>query len=76
MFVSCECCVLLGRGLCDGLITRPENSYRLWCIVVYDLKPRERGGPGSLGGSCKIKEVLERDVLNALFRIIVIFYSP
>ena len=20
------------RGLCDGLITRPEESYRLWCV--------------------------------------------
>jgi len=31
-----ECCVLSGRGLCDELITRPEESYRLarrcvWC---------------------------------------------
>ena len=31
-------CVLLGRGLCDELITRPEESYRLWCIVVCDLE--------------------------------------
>jgi hypothetical protein len=30
MFVCCECCVLSGRGLCDELITRPEESYRLW----------------------------------------------
>ena len=28
MSVSCECCVLSGRGLCDGLITRPEKSYQ------------------------------------------------
>ena len=21
----CECCVLIGIGLCDGLITRPEE---------------------------------------------------
>jgi len=34
MFVCCECCVLSGRGLCDGLITRREESYRLWCVVV------------------------------------------
>jgi len=27
MFVCCECCVLSGRGLCDGLITRPEESH-------------------------------------------------
>jgi hypothetical protein len=25
-------CVLLGRGVCDELITRPEESYRLRCI--------------------------------------------
>ena len=26
--VCCECCMLSGRGLCDELITRPEESYR------------------------------------------------
>jgi hypothetical protein len=30
--------VLSGRGLCDGLITRPEESYRLWCVVVCNLE--------------------------------------
>ena len=45
MFFCCECCVLSGRGLCDGLITRPEQSNRLWCVVVWDLeKPQEWGG--------------------------------
>ena len=29
MSVCCECCVLSGRGLCDTLITRQEESYRL-----------------------------------------------
>ena len=29
IFVCCECRVLSGRGLCDELITRPEESYRL-----------------------------------------------
>ena len=36
--VYCECCVLSGRGLCDELITSPEGSYRLWCVVVCDLE--------------------------------------
>jgi hypothetical protein len=30
--------VLSGRGLCDELITRLEEYYRLWCVVVYDLE--------------------------------------
>jgi hypothetical protein len=30
--------VLSGRGLCDELITRPEESYRLWCVDVCDLE--------------------------------------
>jgi hypothetical protein len=34
----CEGCVLSGRGLCDEPITRAEESYRLWCVVVYDLE--------------------------------------
>ena len=38
MSVCCQCCVLSGRGLCDGLITRPEESYRLWCVVVCGLE--------------------------------------
>ena len=33
MSVCCECCVLSGRGLCVGLITRPEESYRP-CVCV------------------------------------------
>jgi hypothetical protein len=35
MFVCCECCVLSVRGLYHGLIIRPEESYRLWRVVVY-----------------------------------------
>jgi len=30
--------VLSGTGLCYGLITRPEESYRLWCVFVCDLE--------------------------------------
>jgi hypothetical protein len=28
--------VLWGRGLCDGPIPRPEESYRLWCVSDCD----------------------------------------
>jgi len=34
----CVCCLLSGRGFCDELITRPEESYRLWCIVECGLE--------------------------------------
>jgi len=44
--------VLSGRGLCDKLITRPEESYRLWCVVVCDLEiSRMRRQSPALGGS-------------------------
>ena len=37
--------MLSGRGLCDELITRPEESYRLWCVVVCDLETSRIGAP-------------------------------
>jgi len=37
--------VLSGRGLCDELIIRPEESYRLWCVVVCDLETLRIGAP-------------------------------
>jgi hypothetical protein len=40
MSVSCECCVLSGRGLRDGLVTRPEESYRVWYVYSVIAKPR------------------------------------
>ena len=41
MYVCCDRCVLSGRGLCDELITHPEESYRLW-RVVEEAKARLR----------------------------------
>jgi len=37
--------VLSGRGLGDELITRPEESYRLCCVVVCDLETSRIGAP-------------------------------
>jgi hypothetical protein len=37
--------VLSGRDLCDELITRPEESYRLCCVVVCDLETSRIGAP-------------------------------
>jgi len=45
IFVCCECRVLSGRGLCDELITRPEESYRQCWVVVCDLETSRIGAP-------------------------------
>jgi len=56
MFVCCECWVLLGRGLCDELITRPEESYRLWCVVECDLETSRMRRPWPALGRSAIGE--------------------
>ena len=35
--LSCNCCVLPGSGLCDGLIPCPEESYGCVCCGCYIL---------------------------------------
>jgi hypothetical protein len=37
--------VLSGSDLCDELITRPEESYRLCCFVVCNLETSRIGAP-------------------------------
>jgi len=59
MSVCCECCVLSGRGVCDELITRPEESYQLWRVVLSDLETSWMRSPWPTGGCCaKIKKEL------------------
>jgi len=61
MFVCCECCVLSGRVLCDELITRPEESYRLCCVVVCDLETSKMRRPWpALGRSATAKKKKNR----------------
>jgi hypothetical protein len=55
MDVCCECCVLSGRGLCDGLITRPEESYRLWRVVVCDRETSKNEEAKARYGAVKIQ---------------------
>ena len=54
MFVCCKRCLLSGRGICNVLITRPEESYRLWCVVVCDLETSRMRRPCPTGG-CRTK---------------------
>jgi hypothetical protein len=44
MFFCCVCCVLSGRGLCEELITRPEDYTDCDAPLCVIKKPRERGG--------------------------------
>jgi hypothetical protein len=55
MFVCRECCVLSGRGLCDGLMTRPEESYRLWGVVVCDQETSKKRRLKPVTGLWKIQ---------------------
>jgi len=50
-------CMLWGRGLCDELITHPEESYQLWYIVVCDLETSRMRRPWlALGRSATKKK--------------------
>jgi len=65
MFVCCECRVLSRRGLCDdGLITRPEESYRPWRVVVCDQETsKTRRLPGCENATtmgCNARKTNER----------------
>ena len=51
--------VLSGTGLCDELITRPEESYRLWCVVVCDLETSWMRRPWPTGGCCAKKNFIQ-----------------
>jgi hypothetical protein len=49
--------VLSGRGLCDELITCPEESYRLWFVVVCDLENlKNEEAMTRVGSQCRRKK--------------------
>ena len=76
MFVCCECCVLSGRSLCDELITRPEESYQLWCIVVCDLETSSRMRRPWLALGCSAIEKKEKKSLNCGYSLYIMFSLP
>ena len=55
--------MLSGRGLCDELITRPEESYRLWRVVVCDLETSRIGAPYIYNiNSLRVKQLSDRGI--------------
>jgi len=72
--VYCECCMLSGRCLCDGLITRPEESYRLWCVVVCDLEISWMRSWTAGGRRAENKQTHKHIRLRRVFRIWHFFF--
>ena len=66
MFVSCKYCVLSGKGLCVGLITRTEESYRELCIQWVWSRSPIRGGHNP-GPNRRTTEKLKRQCSYSLF---------
>jgi hypothetical protein len=57
-------CVLSGRRLCDGLVTRSEESYQVWCVC--DLETSKRRPPRPNLGCCATgKERSRTHLLNS-----------
>jgi len=69
MFVCCECCVLSGRGLCNELITHPEESYRLWCIILCDLEKLKNEEAMTRVGSQRHSKKKKNASVNKIFII-------
>ena len=73
--------MLSGRGLCDGLITRPEESYRLWRVVVCDLETSKEEAKIPLKG-CEYKPTMgcdaerEKNSPVSSTYVIMFFCSP
>ena len=74
MFFFCECCLLSGRGLCDGLIIRPEESYRVWCVVVRDLETLKIKRAWHAGGRSATGRQLKFYVLSYIEYIYIYIY--
>jgi len=75
MFVCCECYVLSGRGLCDELITGPEESYRLLRVVVCDLETSKEEAKSLLKG-CEYKPAMGCDAeRKKMYSLPIIYVS-
>jgi len=59
MSICCMFCALSGRGLCDELITRPEESYRLLRVVVCDQETSNEEAKARYG---VVENTAKRDV--------------
>jgi hypothetical protein len=77
MFVCCECCVLSGKGLCDGVIIRPEESYRMWRVCVWsrnleneEAKARYQAVENTTTMGCNAKKTNKQGTRNAKSQVV------
>jgi len=64
--------------LCDELITRPEESYRLWCVVVCDLENfmnEEARAPWGLLRQMKIIMMMMMMMMMIIIIILIIIIT-
>jgi hypothetical protein len=73
--------VLSGRGLCDELMTHPEESYRLWCVVLCGLQTSWMRRPWLTGGCCAKRKINPYYIhckfnyfLNTRFYLLLLIY--
>ena len=64
MGVGCECCVLSGTGLFDGLVTRPKESNRPCRIIVCDLETSKQRRPWPTLGSSATKKEKKKGLID------------
>jgi hypothetical protein len=68
MYVAYECFVLSNRRLCDEPIPRPEEFYRLWCVIVCNLETsRMRQSWPALGCCAREKKVIFCYLVQVLY---------
>jgi hypothetical protein len=61
MPVSCECCLLSSRGLCVGLITRPEEPTECGVFDVCDREASITRRPWPTRGFCAMGKIVSDD---------------
>jgi hypothetical protein len=64
----------VGRGLCDGLITRPEESYRV-SNCVCDHKNPERGPVFQVANERKMNDCARAESTVNMFCVVILFNS-
>ena len=60
MSVSCECCVLADRHLCDRPVPLSEHSYRLWCVILCCIEISRMRRSWSASGYCAREKRIDK----------------